>query len=118
MPFSHTTAMFAVKTAKVRKLLTDPAPTVLAITGATNAGTTVTAAVASSAALSPGQVINVSGITGFTTNNPNGNGLSVASVPDGTHFTYVVPLAPTGAYASGGSVQAINPATYGPSIEI
>jgi putative membrane protein len=79
-----------------------------AITGVTYVTTTITATVASTAGLAVGQPITVAGITGFATNNPNdpNGGFVVASIVDATHLTYVVPLAPTGAYGSGGTVVA------------
>lgn len=75
------------------------------ITGVTNSGTTVTATVASTAGLAIGQTITVAGITGFTTNNPNGT-FVVNTIPSGTTFTYIVASAPTGTYSSGGTVVA------------
>lgn len=75
------------------------------ITNVTNASTTVTATIASTVGLAIGQAIQIVGITGFTTNNPNGD-FVVNTVPSGTTFTYIVPNAPTGSYSSGGTVTA------------
>lgn len=79
------------------------AATNLAITNVTFSSTTITATVSSTANMGAGQPIQVTGITGFTTNNPNGN-FTVASVASSTTFTYTANLAPTGTYASGGNV--------------
>jgi hypothetical protein len=75
------------------------------ITNVTNSTTTVTATVTSTAGLAIGQTITVAGITGFTTNNPNGT-FVVNTIPSGTTFTYIVGSAPTGSYTSGGTVVA------------
>lgn len=71
-------------------------------TGVTNSGTTVTMTVASTANMAVAQPLVITGITGFTTNNPNGS-YNVNSVVDATHFTYVVASAPTGSWSSGGT---------------
>jgi hypothetical protein len=76
------------------------------ITGVTFASTTITATVSSTTGLVAGQPITVAGITGFTTNNPNGTYV-VNTVPSGTTFTYVAAAAPTGSYSSGGTVAAV-----------
>ncbi len=75
----------------------------LAITNATAATTTITATVNSTASLFVGQQLNIVGITGFTTNNPNGS-YAVASVINGSSFTYVASMAPTGTYGAGGLI--------------
>lgn len=66
-----------------------------AILGASVAGGTVTLTVASTAGFNAGQPIVVTGIAGFTTNNPNGSFL-ITSIVDATHLTYVPVLPPTG----------------------
>lgn len=85
------------------------------ITGVTNVGTTITATVASTTGLTTGEGINVSGVTGFTTNNPNGQ-FNVASIPSGTTFTYVVTNAPTGSYTSGGTAVGGSPTPSAPAL--
>jgi hypothetical protein len=75
------------------------------ITNVTNSTTTVTATVASTAGLAIGQTVTIAGITGFTTNNPNGT-FVVNTIPSGTTFTYIVASAPTGSYTSGGTAVA------------
>lgn len=79
----------------------------LAITACTNSGTTVTATISgSTVGLAIGQAVTISGITGFTTNNPNGS-FVINSVVSGTQFTYIVTNAPTGTYTSGGSAVTV-----------
>lgn len=117
MAHSHRSVLYAAYDCKIKKVLTDPAPTVTTITSATNAGTTVTAVVASSTGITVGQTIDVSGVTGFATNNPNGR-FTVATVPDATHITFVAALAPTGGPGTTGQVSAINPITYGPLVQV
>lgn len=75
------------------------------ITNVTNSTTTVTATVAATAGLAIGQTVAIAGITGFTTNNPNGT-FVVNTIPSGTTFTYIVASAPTGSYTSGGTAVA------------
>ena len=73
------------------------------ISNVTFSGTTITLTLADTGGLAVGSTILMAGITGFTTNNPNGT-RTIASIPDSTHLTYVVPSAPTGTYGSGGTV--------------
>lgn len=72
-------------------------------TAVTFVSTTITVTVAATGGMAAGQPITVAGITGFTTNNPNGN-FTVASVVSTTQFTYVANSAPTGSYSSGGTI--------------
>lgn len=116
MAHSRRSVLYAAYDCKIKKVLTDPAPTVTALSAVSNVTTTVTATVASASGLTVGQTIDVSGITGFTTNNPNGRS-TIATIA-GTTITYVVALAPTGAYTSGGSLSAVNPITYGPLVQV
>jgi hypothetical protein len=78
------------------------APVTQSLTNVTNVSTTVTATVAATNVMAVGQTVKIAGITGFTTNNPNGT-FTVATVPTATTFTYTVAAAPTGTYASGGT---------------
>jgi hypothetical protein len=72
------------------------------ITACTNSSTTVTYTVSSTANLCVGQTVSINGITGFTTNNPNGT-WTVNTIPSSTTFTVVVTSAPTGSYGSNGT---------------
>jgi hypothetical protein len=72
------------------------------ITACTNSSTTVTYTVSSTANLCVGQTVSIAGITGFTTNNPNGT-WTVNTIPSSTTFTVVVASAPTGSYGSNGT---------------
>ena len=93
------------------EIISNLTPATLAITGVTNVGTTVTATVAATSYsfgsetqnLQVGQTISVTGITGFTTNNPNGTW--VVTAVTATTVQYVVTNAPTGSYSSGGTIQ-------------
>lgn len=93
------------------EIISNNTPATLAVTGATNTGTTVTLTVASTSysfgaatqSIQVGQTIQVAGITGFTTNNPNGTFVVTAVTP--TTVSYVATAAPTGSYSSGGTVQ-------------
>lgn len=76
------------------------------VTACTAVSTTVTFTVASgNANMAVGESVNISGVTGFTTNNPNGD-WTVATLVATTGFTVVVGAAPTGTYSSGGTVSA------------
>ena len=86
----------------------NPGPaTPLQITGVTNVGTSVTAVVNSVPTnLVVGQLLTFAGITGFTTNNPNGNFVITAYTSNSV--TYTATLAPTGIYSSGGTISALS----------
>ena len=71
----------------------------LSLSSVTNVGTTVTATTFLPHNLITGQTVTVTGITGFTTNNPNGGPFTV-TVTGPNSFTYVVGAAPTGTYTS------------------
>lgn len=75
----------------------------LTVSAVTFVTTTVTVTVSSTANMAAGQPVSISGITGFSSNNPNGD-YTVASIASGTTFTYVVGAAPVGTYTSGGTV--------------
>lgn len=94
------------------EIISNNTPSPIAITNVTNAGTAVTVTVGTTTyasesgeaeALIVGQVIGVSGVTGFTTNNPNGTWVITATTA--TTVTFTVTNAPTGAYSSGGTIQ-------------
>ncbi len=80
----------------------DPAPS-QAITGLAVAGLVATATVASTAAMTVGQPVYISGLLGFSANAPAG-GYAVASIVDASHFIFNLAVPPTGAYSSGGTV--------------
>lgn len=79
------------------------------ISACTNSGTSVTATVASTAAIKVGQTVLIQGVSGFTTNSPNGL-FSVATVPSGTTFTFTANATPTGTYTANSGTVA--PATW------
>lgn len=85
------------------------------ITNVTNVGTAVTFVCANGYAAN--ETVIVAGITGFTTNNPNGTWIVTAATR--TQFTATVTSAPTGSYGSGGTVNptgsAIN-SNQGPAV--
>ena len=94
------------------EIISNNSPTTLAVTGCTNSGTTVTVTVGATTysaesgeteTLIVGQTVTVAGITGFTTNNPNGTWTLTAVTA--TTLAFVVTNAPTGSYGSGGTVQ-------------
>lgn len=75
-------------------------PTPRVITGATYVGTTVNFTCYNT--LVAGQTVVISGVTGFTTNNPNGTWTVLSSGLSSSHFKVVVTAAPTGTYGTGG----------------
>ena len=72
------------------------------VSACTNTTTSVTVTVTSTAGYAVGESINITGITGFTTNNPNGT--FVLTALTSTTLTYTVINAPTGVWASGGTI--------------
>lgn len=73
------------------------------ISACTVASGVVTFTTGSTAQLTPGEAVTVTGVTGFTTNNPNGTFI-VNTIPSTTTFTVIPALAPTGTYTSGGTI--------------
>ena len=93
-------------TAGIAQTVNSPAT----ITAMTNAGTTVTATVSSTAQMVSGQGIVVASAAGLT--NVNGT-WTVASIVNGTQFTFVVSTTPTGTYtASSGNVVTYTNTAY------
>ena len=81
---------------------------VLSVSACTISGTTVTLVLDSSAVLAVGETVDVSGLAGFTANDPNGTFVITSNnfsptVPS-TTVTYEVPAAPEGSYQGGGTV--------------
>jgi len=70
------------------------------VTGVTYSGTTVTVTLGDASGLVVGSTIFFGGITGFTTNNPNG--FYVITGIAGNQVTVTVTSPPTGTYGSGG----------------
>jgi Pectate lyase superfamily protein/PKD domain len=79
-------------------------PPVLSVSGCTVSGTTVTLTLNSSAVLAVGETIEVSGITGFTANAPNGTFVITGRPLDSNTITYTVSTSPAGTYENGGTV--------------
>jgi hypothetical protein len=73
------------------------------ISGATVAAGVVTFTTGSTVQLTQGQAITITGVTGFSANNPNGTFI-VNTIPSATTFTVIPALAPTGTYTSGGTI--------------
>lgn len=114
---SRITEFYGTREARVSPLISDKRPTPHIITAVANAGATVTATIDSTVGMFVGQLVTIAGIAGFTTNNPNGL-VTVASIVDATHFTYVVLAAPTGVYGSGGTATFAPAAVYGTAVEV
>jgi hypothetical protein len=86
------------------KTLSTLTPSITAVTFTT---TTITATIASTTGMYVGMPITIAGITGFSTNNPNGS-YTISAVTSTTQFQYVASLAPTGTYSSGGIVTYVS----------
>lgn len=87
----------------------------LVITGLTNSGTTCTATVAALAGIGTGQLVQISNVSGFTTNNPNG-WYQVSAVPTSSTFSYVVANAPTGSYTANSGMVLTSGSPYGTGV--
>ncbi len=79
----------------------DQAPSGATITGVTNSGTAVTFTCSNS--FTAGELVTVAGVTGFTTNNPNGTWTVLNTGLSGSQFEAIVTSAPTGSWVSGGT---------------